>query len=132
MSQEKVELARRMIEWFNTQDVESAQAHSTDDVEIIPLRAALEDTTYQGPEAFASFRADNEEAWEELRFDAEALRDAGDRVVAIGTLSARARVTGASVTARLAMLVDFRGDRFSRLRTYGDVEEALEAAGLSE
>jgi ketosteroid isomerase-like protein len=132
MSQEKVELARRMIEWFNTQDVESAQAHSTDDVEIIPLRAALEDTTYQGPEAFASFRADNEEAWEELRFDAEALRDAGDRVVAIGPLSARARVTGASVTARLAMLVDFRGDRFSRLRTYGDVEEALEAAGLSE
>jgi ketosteroid isomerase-like protein len=132
MSQENVELARRMIEWFNAQDVESAQGHSTDDVEIVPLRAAIEDTTYRGPRAFAAFKADNEEAWEELRFDAEALRDAGDRVVAIGQLSARARVTGADVTTRLAMLLEFRGGQFSKLRTYPDVEEALEAAGLSE
>ena len=132
MSHENVELARRMIEWFNTQDVESAQAHSTDDVEIVPMRAALEDTIYRGPEAFASFGADSEEAWEELRFDTEALRDAGDRVVAIGQLFARARTTGAEVTARLAMLFEFRGDQFSRLRTYANVEEALEAAGLRE
>ena len=67
MSQEKVELARRMIEWFNAQDVESAQAHSTEDVEIVPLRAAMEDTAYRGAEAFAAFSADNEEAWEELK-----------------------------------------------------------------
>jgi hypothetical protein len=48
MSQEKVELARSMVGWFNTQDADSAQAHSTDDVEIVPLRAALEDTTTGG------------------------------------------------------------------------------------
>ncbi len=132
MSQENVELARRMIEWFNAQDVEAAQAHSTDDVEIVPLRAALEDTTYRGPKAFASFRADNDEAWEELRFDAEALHEAGDRVVAVGQFPARARVTGADVTTRLAMLFEFRGGHFSKLRTYADVEDALQAAGLSE
>src|SRR2546428_13112151 len=103
MSEENVDLARRMVEWFNAQDVEAAQAHSTDDVEIVPLRAALEDTTYRGPEAFASFRADNEEAWGELRFDAAALRDAGDRGLWVGHLFARARVTGADVTARRAM-----------------------------
>ncbi len=119
-----------MIEWFNTQDVESAQAHSTDDVVIVPLRAAIEDTTYRGPRAFAAFRADNEEAWEELRFDAEALHEAGNRVVAIGQVSARARMTGADVTTRLAMLFEFRDDKFSKLRTYVDVDEALEAAGL--
>jgi ketosteroid isomerase-like protein len=132
MSQEQVELARRMIEWFNEQDVESAQAHSTEDVEIVPLRAAMEDTAYRGAEAFAAFRADNEEAWEELRFDAEALREAGERVVAVGQVSARARVTGADVKARVAMLFEFRGDKFSKLRTYVDVDEALEAAGLRE
>ena len=132
MSQENVELARRMIEWFNTQDAESAQSHSTNDVEIVPMRAALEDTIYRGPEAFASFRADTQEVWEEPHFEAETLRSAGDRVLAIGRLSARARGSGAEVTASLAMLFEFRGERFSRLRTYADVEEALEAAGLSE
>jgi ketosteroid isomerase-like protein len=132
MSQENMELARRMIEWFNAPDAEAAQAHSTDDVEIVPLRAALEDTVYRGPEAFAAFGTDTEESWEEIRFDAEALRDAGERVVAIGQLSARARVTGADVTMRLAMLLEFRGDRLSKAQTYADVEEALEAAGLRE
>ena len=76
--------------------------------------------------------ADTDESWEEIRFDAEALRDAGERVVAIGHLSARARGTGAQVGARMAMVWEFRGGQVSRARTYSDVEEALEAAGLSE
>jgi hypothetical protein len=33
---------------------------------------------------------------------------------------------------RLAMLLEFRGDRLSKAQTYADVEEALEAAGLEE
>jgi len=132
MSQEDLDLARRMIEWFNAQDTDAAQAHSTDDVEIVPLRAAMEDTIYRGPAAFAAFMADNEEAWEELHFDTEAVRQAGERVVAIGQLSARARVTGADVTARLGMVFEFRGGEVSKIRTYADVAEALEAPGLPE
>jgi ketosteroid isomerase-like protein len=132
MSRENVERARRMIEWFNARDTEAAQSHSTDDVEIVPLRAAIEDTAYRGPGAFAAFGADSEESWEELRFDAESLLDEGERVVAIGQLSARARVMGADVSARLAMLFEFRGDQISKAQTYADVEEALEAVGLRE
>lgn len=131
MSQEDVELARRMIAWFNARDAEAAQAHSTDDVEIVPLRAAMEGTVYRGPEAFAAFAVDSEEAWEEIRFDPEALRDGGERVVAIGHLSARARGTGAEVSARVAMLFEFSGGQLSKARSYSDVAEALEAAGLA-
>ncbi len=131
MSQEDVELARRMIAWFNARDAEAAQAHSTDDVEIVPLRAAMEGTVYRGPEAFAAFGVDSEEAWEEIRFDPEALRDGGERVVAIGHLSARARGTGAEVSARVAMLFEFSGGQLSKARSYSDVAEALEAAGLA-
>jgi ketosteroid isomerase-like protein len=132
MSQENIELVHRMVEWFNAGDVDALQAHSTDDVEIVPLRAELEDTVYRGPEAAAAFAADNDESWEELRFHAEALRDAGERVVAIGLLSACARGTGAEVRARLALLFEFRGDQLSKARTYTDVDKALEAAGLRE
>jgi hypothetical protein len=71
-----------MIGWFNARDAEAAQAHSTDEVEIVPLRAAMEGTAYRGPETFAAFGVDSEEAWEEIRFDPEALRDGGERVVA--------------------------------------------------
>jgi ketosteroid isomerase-like protein len=132
MSQQNLAFAYRLVEWFNAGDAEALQAHSTNDVEIVPLRAEIEDTVYRGPGAAAAFAADSDESWEELRFDPEELRDAGDRVVAIGQLSARARGTGAEVTARLAMLFEFRGDQLSKARSYSDVEEALDAAGLSE
>ena len=49
MSQENVEIARRLVEWFNAGDVDALRAHSTDDVEIVPFRAELEDTVYPGP-----------------------------------------------------------------------------------
>jgi hypothetical protein len=41
MSEENVELARRFGEWFNAGNAEAAQAHSTADVEIVPLRAVM-------------------------------------------------------------------------------------------
>jgi ketosteroid isomerase-like protein len=132
MPQENVELARRIVEWFNARDFDAVQAHSTDDVELVPLRAEIEDTAYRGPGAAAAFAADSDESWEEIRFDVEAIRDAGERVVAIGQLSARGRGTGAEVRARLAMLFEFRGDQLSKARSYSAVDEALEAAGLSE
>ena len=132
MSQENVEIvAPDDCVVQRGRDAEAAQAHSTDDVEIVPLRAAMEGTVYRGPEAFAAFVVDSEEAWEEIRFDPEALRDGGERVVAIGHLSARARGTGAEVSARVAMLFEFSGGQLSKARSYSDVAEALEAAGLA-
>ena len=88
MSEENVELARRFVEWFNAGDAEAAQAHSTDDVEIVPLRAVMEDTVYRGTGAFAAFMTDNDESWAELRFEAEEFHDGGERLVAIGQLAA--------------------------------------------
>jgi ketosteroid isomerase-like protein len=75
--------------------------------------------------------ADNEEAWTGLRFQIEEVRDAGEQVVVIGQLAARAYTTGADVRARLAMLFEFRDDLLAGARTYTDVEEALQAAGLA-
>ena len=132
MSKENLDLTRRLIEWFNAGDFDAVQAQSTDDVELVPLRAALEDTAYRGPGAAAAFAADTYESWEEIRFESEALRDGGDRVVAIGQLSGRAQETGAEVSTRLALLFEFRGDRLSKARSYLDIEEALDVAGLSE
>jgi ketosteroid isomerase-like protein len=121
-----------MVEWLNARDVEAAQTHSAEDVEIVPLRAAMEGTSYRGPSAFAAFMADSDESWEVLRLDADEFRDAGARVVVIGHLVARARLTGADVSTRLAILFEFDADQVSAVRTYVDVDEALQAAGLRE
>ena len=56
MSQENVELAHRLVEWFNAGDAEALQAHSTEDVEIVPLRAEIEDTVYRGRERLRPLR----------------------------------------------------------------------------
>jgi|EndMetStandDraft_3_1072993.scaffolds.fasta_scaffold210004_2 ketosteroid isomerase-like protein len=132
MSQEHVELTWRMVEWFNSRDAEAAQAHSTDDVEVVPMRAAIEDTTYKGRGAYAAFRADTDEAWERIQFDPESVREGNDRVVAIGRLATRGRGTGVDLDTRFALVLEFRGDKVSKLRAYTEIEEALEAAGLSE
>ncbi len=132
VSQENIELARRFGEWFNAGDAEAAQAHSTDDVEIVPLRAVMEDTAYRGPGAFAAFKLDNDESWAELRFEAEEFRDDGEQVVAIGEVVARARLTGADVHTKAALLIEFRDSRVSRVETYVDIAKALQVAGLSE
>lgn len=132
VSQKNIELARGFGEWFNAGDTEAAQAHSTDDVEIVPLRAVMEDTAYRGPDAFAAFKLDNDESWAELRFEAEEFRDAGEQVVVIGEVVARARLTGADVHTKAALLLEFKGNRVSRVETYVDIAKALQVAGLSE
>jgi ketosteroid isomerase-like protein len=75
--------------------------------------------------------AESDESWEELQFDAEEFRDAGERVAVIGRLVGRARLTGADVNTRLAMLIEVRGNRVSAVRANPNVEEALQAAGLA-
>jgi len=52
-----------MFDAFNRGDVEGFAAALTEDATIVPLRAALEDTVYQGPDAARDFWADAMEAW---------------------------------------------------------------------
>lgn len=131
MSEAQVEVARRLVECFNSGDPEPAQAFMAEDVELVPLRAAIEDTAYRGPGAFETLMAENEKTWERIRFEPEEYRSGDDTVVAIGRLVARARVTGADVEMRVAMLMEFDGERLSSGRTYTEVGDALDAAGLS-
>jgi ketosteroid isomerase-like protein len=58
--------------------------------------------------------------------------DQGDQVVAIGRLRTRGRASGLVTEAPLGYVTDFRNGIATRIRTYLDPSEALEAAGLSE
>ena len=57
MSEENVEHLRAAIEAFNRRDGAKFDALLTDDVAIVPVRAALEGTTYQGSDAGSQYGA---------------------------------------------------------------------------
>jgi len=132
VSRENVEVVWLMFDAFNRGDVEGFAAALTEDATIVPLRAALEDTVYQGPDAARDFWADAMEAWSELRVDLEDVRDCGDRCLALGSIKGKARGSDAVVQTPAAWIAQVRGGRFAEVRTYTSHEEALEAVGLRE
>src|SRR6187200_2065300 len=68
MSLENVEVVRAAMEAFNRRDGEGFGALLAGDVEIVPVRAALEGTTYSGPDAAPQYCAAVDQTWEHLRW----------------------------------------------------------------
>jgi ketosteroid isomerase-like protein len=132
MSEENVESMRAVVEAFNRRDVKALKAFLTTDAEIVPIRAAIEDTIYRGPDAAEQWVAAIDESWEELFVEIEEERDGGDRVLALGRIRGRGRESGAPIDVEAASVAYFRDGLVTTLRTYTNRAEALEAAGQSE
>jgi ketosteroid isomerase-like protein len=60
------------------------------------------------------------------------LWDLDDRIVAIGSMRARGRESGAETESPLAYLIALKTGKAIQIRSYLDPRQALEAAGLSE
>jgi ketosteroid isomerase-like protein len=132
MSEERVELTRRLVELFNRHDVEGIKEITVEDAEIVPMRAALEGTVFRGPTAVEDFFAASDESWEELRMYVDEVGQHGGRVLAIGRLRGRARETGMEVDSPMGWVVTFGEGRIASVRTYVSVAEAREAADFGE
>jgi ketosteroid isomerase-like protein len=97
---------------------------------IVPIRAALEDTVYEGPEAWREFRDDARDAWSQIAFEMQDLRPLPDgRVLALGRVIATARATGADVTMDCGLLFTVRDGRITDIQTFTDPDEAVRATG---
>lgn len=79
-----------------------------------------------------TFEAEDLEAWDERRFEAEEFIDAGDAVVVLLHEYRRGKGSGVELETRTAVVVEVRRGRVVRIQGYMDREAALEAAGLSE
>jgi ketosteroid isomerase-like protein len=119
------------------QDNAEAGTRFTD---VVPLRAATEGS-FVGHEGLRRFLADTIEIFELLQLDYTDIRDLGDRVLAIGSIQVRGRGSGVETDIPSAAIVEYRDGllwRFkdygeaTRVRSYLDPNEALEAAGLRE
>ncbi len=73
------------------------------------------------------------DTWEHIRVEVERLIEVDDQtMVLLMTLSGKGRGSGIEVRQQIAHLDSFRAGKLTRIVTYTEHAEALEAAGLSE
>ena len=71
MPDTNVDVVRRCIEAITRQDTETLRAFSTEDCEVYPLRAMLEDTVYRGREGLEQWMRDLRETWAVMMIDVD-------------------------------------------------------------
>ena len=132
MSQENVEVVRAAIDALNRGDLDAALENTAPDF-VWDNSAAMGEHrgVYTTREQMRRVLAYSAELWESMRFEIDALIEAGEHVVVPHTTHVRGR-DGIEVEARTTWLFTLRDGRIEHVRLYQDREEALEAAGLSE
>jgi len=135
MSEENLEAFKRGIEVYNRGDVEALLALLDPAIEWhMALQAALGGgaAIYHGHEGVREYLRDMDEAFAEVHLDFSDIRDLDDRILAVGSFHTVGRGSGAEIESPLGVVVDVRDEKLTRVLTYLDRNEALEAAGLPE
>ncbi len=133
MSQENVELARRLHRAFNERDREALAEVFDPEVEWIPILAKLEGVSLHGLAEVNRWIDELDRDWAEFMTDPQEFRDLGDVVLILGTWHARARHSGLVLDAQPgAWVAEVRNGKVVRQETFTDRAQALEAVGLSE
>jgi ketosteroid isomerase-like protein len=133
MSHKNVEIVKRALDAFNRRDLDAYDDLYTPDYQWFPaLTGTIEGGNYRGREGMETWFVEASDTWEWFRMLTDEVRDLGDRVLGLGRIEGRGRGSGVQLDAAAGMIIEFRGDKISRVRTYLDHGAALRAAGLSE
>jgi ketosteroid isomerase-like protein len=134
MSQDDLAMTyRRGMEAYSRGDYERAVAGFDPAIEwSVHATLAPDATTYHGHEGVKRFWETWAEAMSGMTLEIEECRCVGEhRVLAITRAHGTGAGSGAHVASgRFAQIADFRDGRAVRVRLYGSVAAALEAAGL--
>ena len=132
MSQENVEVVKRLLDAFNARDLERFSDQTTPDFEWSPSMVAVEGEVFFGRAGIETYFGRMIDGWDTFRVEDGELRDLGDRVLWSGRLEGRGRISGAPVSAPLDILYELRDGKVTQMRSFLDHAEALKAVGLAE
>ena len=133
MPEPNVELNRRLIDAYNTRDIEAFIALCDPSIEFHAAWAAVAPTVYHGHDGMRSWHRDLEDAWgEEIRLEPEAMFDLGDSLLAFYVVHARGRHSGAAVAMPGANVMRFRDGLLVYVKAYLQREEALRDLGVTQ
>ena len=134
MSAENVKLVREAWEAFQAGDAEATARLVHPQLEFLGTVGGIQEgeVAHGQDEIDEKFEAQDLEAWEERRLEAEDYLDAGDEVVVLMHEYRRGRGSGVELEAKTAIVVAVRDGQVVRMQGYLDRSAALEAAGLSD
>jgi ketosteroid isomerase-like protein len=132
MSEENLEIARRLLELWKRGDQAGGREFYDDGCELVFSASWFPDPgVYRiGAEALDAW-ATFADAFEQLEAGVDQVVEAGEQVVALTYVRGRGRASGAAVGAETAIVFTFRERKVARVELT-DRAEALEAARLSE
>ncbi len=131
MSQENVDAIRAAVETMNRRDIEGVIALMDPGVRFEHRLAALQGN-FVGVDGVRRWFADLVEHFDAWQVHCPDIRDLGDRVLALGTIHATGRGSGAETELPLTVVARFSDGRITHFTDFGDKAQALEAAGLKE
>jgi ketosteroid isomerase-like protein len=135
MSEQNIAAFKRGLGAANRREFDAVLDELDPEVEwhpVLPVLLGGEATVYRGREGARELFRDVYEAFAEFRVEISTIREVDDRIVAIGSMRARGKESGAETQSPLAYLVQFKNGKILRIDSYLDPRDALEAAGLSE
>jgi ketosteroid isomerase-like protein len=132
-SQTNVEVVRAIFERWDAGDHSVPTENLDPAVEFETPLSSVSGEPYRGHAGIERWLRDIDEQFAEWQFRIDNLREVGNAVLAIGAVLGRGRASGIPLQFPSAIVFYFRGDyRVTHARIYPDVNQALEAVGLSE
>jgi len=142
MSEENVEIVRRIFDAAANRDSETVLALYDPAVELDVSRAPCRDIVgsrfYHGHEGLRSYFREWYGAWDTITWEVHEVIDAGEQVVLVETERGRGKASGAAVEMHMTGIWTIRSGKVVRVEWLeaSDPSEArddaLKAAGLSE
>lgn len=131
MSRENLELCRRVYDLWNSAEYEAFLALMSPDVELVEGAYTPEVGVYRGREGIRRWASSNSDVFNRARFEPVRFIEGGDVVVIELLFHGQGTNSGAEVTARYAHVMRVREGMIAYVAAYPNIEQALEAVGLS-
>jgi ketosteroid isomerase-like protein len=131
MSEENVDRFVKGIQAFNRGDVEGLLRFMDPEIHFVHRLAALQGD-FVGLDGVRGWFADLGENLVNGQVECREVRDLGDRVLGLGTLHATGKESGVETEQTFAAVATYRDGLMTEYIDFGDVDQALEAAGLRE
>ena len=135
MSQQNVENVRAFFQTWDPWEWARGEGMSLFDPALVYEGDFLPDhvgESYRGYDGLARATRQWLEPIEEVTVELERIIGTGDDLVSVQRASGRMRHTGIYLEQVYTWLWRFRGGKVTYLKTFGDTQEALKAAGLAD
>jgi ketosteroid isomerase-like protein len=139
MSEENVEIVRRVVEAFNRWGVNPRRERNPDippllhtEIEFHTYAGVPEPGVYRGRDAVIEYHERVFGQFESVRVELEELLSAGDRVVVISRQHTVPRGSKAEIVQEVVEVFTIRDGLLAERKSFSTRAEAIEAAGLSE